>query len=131
MRKQLVPEPAILITAEPWVWKDYYQMDPEESGVISIALPEAGPLSGPSQGLRTLVDSKAGSSLREKAKKLVESQNHERASAEFRQALSALGLHRQGFYRLTPPPIQAESSMPGFDPREREPLLLVSSNLNG
>jgi len=42
LKSLLVPEPVFFFTSQPWVWKNYYGTDWEESQATSLVLPDLG-----------------------------------------------------------------------------------------
>jgi hypothetical protein len=105
LREALFPEPWPLTTTQPWVWADYYGIDPREGLVHSIALPVLGP-----DWIKERENWEAqgkGKTFRKNFADLLSTRNEkEKKIDEFRRSLEDLELSPQGHYRLILPPAE-------------------------
>ena len=125
LKNTLVPEPSILFTTQQWVWAKHYNLDPEESRVNSIPLPDLGslttaPLENPD--FYRIIRSKVEAVLHP-----APAFDPQKALDEFQKALLELGLPSEGQYRLVfppdPPPFQVSPSPSGQ--KGSDPMILL------
>jgi hypothetical protein len=130
LRKSLFPEPRTLITAQPWVWTDYYGFDWREGRVDSVLLPELG--SGWIQRREAWEVQGQGKAFKESLAGLLAVENEKdwigRVS-EFRGALEDLGLSQQGRYRLIFPSMEIREKILSYPDRQEELMLLMVSEV--
>ncbi len=102
LKNTLVPEPSLLFTTQPWVWAEHYNLDPEESRIHSISLPDLS-----SRNNAIFNHSTTHRNIREKMEALLhspQSLTSKTAIDDFQKAFLALELPPEGKYRLVFPP---------------------------
>ena len=120
LKNTLVPEPVTLFTTQQWVWVEYYDgLDPEESQIRSVILPDLGSLT---KGI--IQNTEINGVIRDKMEAVLRPTVGSvsiNAVEDFQKSLLALGLPPEGKYRLVFPP-----NLPSFSsPRGSDPLILL------
>jgi hypothetical protein len=125
LKNTLVPEPSILFTTQQWVWEKHYNLDPEESRIHSIPLPDLGSLTA-----APLQNPDFNRIIQEKVEAVLgpaPAIDPSRAVDEFQKALLELGLPSEGKYRLVIPPnlLSSLGTPSSSGTGNSEPLILL------
>jgi hypothetical protein len=125
LKNTLVPEPVTLFTTQQWVWENHYDLDPEESRINSIPLPDLGSLTTANfnnQDVHRIIREKMDAVLHP-----APAFDPQRAIDDFQKALWELGLPSDGKYRLVFPPYPPSFQPPPSPSSQKgsDPLILL------